>query len=117
VTFEADSKLLCLGAEAFLRCEALTSICIPASVDTISKSCFESCTALSTLTFEAGSQVSVFETAAFYAVAIESICIPASVTSVAEYCFGYCWDLTDVTFEPGSRHLELGEDVFSAFSG
>ena len=62
VTFENGSQLKTIGGGssyygAFSDCTALTSIEIPASVETIEAAAFKGCSSLATVTFEKGSQL------------------------------------------------------------
>ena len=66
VTFEEGSQLKTIGGGydysyyyygAFSDCSALTSIEIPASVETIESAAFKRCSSLTTVTFEEGSQL------------------------------------------------------------
>ena len=62
VTFENGSQLKTIGGGssyygAFSYCTALTSIEIPASVETIEAAAFKGCSSLATVTFENGSQL------------------------------------------------------------
>ena len=63
VTFEKGSQLKTIGGGsssyygAFSYCTALTSIEIPASVETIEAAAFKGCSSLATVTFEKGSQL------------------------------------------------------------
>ena len=62
VTFENGSQLKTIGGGssyygAFSYCTALTSIEIPASVETIEAAAFKGCSSLATVTFEKGSQL------------------------------------------------------------
>jgi hypothetical protein len=57
VIFEVGCKVSVIEEQAFACCSSLTSICIPATVKTLGKSCFEDCQNLSSFTFEFGSQV------------------------------------------------------------
>ena len=62
VTFENGSQLKTIGggsysSGAFSDCTALTSIEIPASVETIEAAAFKGCSSLATVTFENGSQL------------------------------------------------------------
>lgn len=65
VTFEKGSQLKTIGGGsssyygAFSYCTALTSIEIPASVETIGASAFKRCSKLATVTFEKGSQLKI----------------------------------------------------------
>jgi hypothetical protein len=80
LTFEAGSRLSNLGASAFEGCEALQSIRVPSSVETIDKSCFAVCRTLSNLTFAPGSKLSTLGKTEFLdCVCLESISIPGGV--------------------------------------
>jgi len=62
VTFEKGSQLKTIGggypsSGTFADCTALTSIEIPASVETIEAAAFKGCSSLATVTFEKGSQL------------------------------------------------------------
>ena len=101
VTFGKDSRLKKIGTSeyggSFMRCTALTSIEIPANVETIGPSTFFGCTSLT---------------------AIE---IPASVTTIGESAFKGCSSLTTVTFEKGSQLKTIaggyrGSDYYGAFT-
>jgi hypothetical protein len=113
VTFEAGSVISLLGDGAFGCCYLLESICIPASVEVISHSCFADCANLLLLTFEAASTLSILGGFAFSGCkSLQSICLPASLTTISEDCFQYCANLSQMTFEEGSRLSTLGEFVF-----
>jgi hypothetical protein len=53
-TFELGSTLSLIETKVFRACSSLSSICVPASVETIGESCFSDCSALTTVTFESG---------------------------------------------------------------
>ncbi len=132
VTFEKGSKLKTIGGGysggpnyygAFLDCSSLTSIEIPASVETIEATAFKRCSKLATVTFEKGSKLKTigggFDSFSrdYYGVfsdctSLTSIKIPASVETIEEYAFHNCSKLTDVTFEKGSKLETIGSCVF-----
>ena len=127
VTFEKGSQLKtieggyydkttdCYGA--FSDCTSLTSIEIPASVETIGSTAFERCTALTTVTFEKGSQLKIIELDTFRSChSLTSIEIPASVETIGAAAFIYCTALTTVTFEKGSQLKTIwgGHDEFNS---
>ena len=117
VTFEKGSQLKTIeGGDifsdyygAFSDCTSLTSIEIPASVETIGSTAFERCTALTTVTFEKGSQLKIIEFDTFRSChSLTSIEIPASVETIGVAAFIYCTALTTVTFEKGSQLKTIG---------
>ena len=114
VTFEKESQLKTIGggsysSGAFSDCTALTSIEIPASVETIEAAAFKGCSSLATVTFENGSQLktigggSSYYGAFSYCTALTSIEIPASVETIEASAFHHCSSLATVTFENGSQ--------------
>ena len=114
VTFENGSQLKTIGGGssyygAFSYCTALTSIEIPASVETIEAAAFKGCSSLATVTFENGSQLKTIGGGSSYygafsdCTALTSIEIPASVETIKASAFFLCSSLATVTFENGSQ--------------
>ena len=129
VTFENGSQLKTIGggsysSGAFSDCTALTSIEIPASVETIKASAFKGCSSLATVTFENGSQLKTIEggypSSGTFAdcTALTSIEIPASVETIEAAAFKGCSSLATVTFEKGSQLKTIGggSSYYGAFS-
>ena len=122
VTFEKGSQLKTIGGGssyygAFSYCTALTSIEIPASVETIGASAFKGCSKLATVTFEKESQLKTigggYSEPNYYGVfsdctALTSIEIPASVETIEAAAFDACSSLATVTFEKGSQLKTIG---------
>ena len=129
VTFENGSQLKTIGGGssyygAFSYCTALTSIEIPASVETIEAAAFKGCSSLATVTFENGSQLKTigggsYSSGAFSdCTALTSIEIPASVETIEAAAFCICSSLATVTFENGSQLKTIGggSSYYGAFS-
>ena len=121
VTFEKESQLKTIGGDyyygAFSDCTALTSIEIPASVETIGNTAFSDCSKLATVTFEKGSQLKIigggYSSSYYYGAflgcsSLTSIEIPASVETIEATAFKRCSKLTTVTFEKGSQLKIIG---------
>ena len=134
VTFEKGSQLKTIGGGyssyypnyygAFADCTALTSIEIPASVETIEAAAFMRCSKLATVTFEKGSQLKTiggdYSSSYYYGVfsdctALKSIEIPASVETIEAAAFKGCSSLATVTFEKGSQLKTIGGDYSSSY--
>ena len=122
VTFEKESQLKTIGGDyyygAFSDCTALTSIEIPASVETIGNTAFWNCSSLATVTFEKGSRLKTIGNNAYYrCTSLTSIEIPASVETIEKKAFMHCSSLATVTFEKGSQLKTIAGDSYDgAFS-
>ena len=104
-----------LPSGAFSQCESLTSICIPASVQSIQNGAFAN-TGLEKLVFEENSSLTDIETGAFYGAAIREVDIPASVIRIGDKAFsGYIVGnpLTRVGFDRNSHLRIIGKEAFS----
>ena len=136
VTFEKGSQLKTIGGGyssygeyfgAFSDCTALTSIEIPASVDTIEVAAFAGCTSLSTVNFENQSCLKIIganytelpssydrsdKMGVFYNCPITEIKLPASLETIEVNAFVGCPLLTTVTFENESQ-LKFIKGIYS----
>ena len=102
MTFEKGSKLKTVAG--FSHCTSLTTIEIPASVETIGQYAFNDCTSLHTVTFEKGSKLKTIGDSTFSGcTSLISISIPASVETIEDQAFEGCSLLATVTFEKGSQ--------------
>ena len=102
MTFEKGSKLKTVAG--FSHCTSLTTIEIPASVETIGQYAFNDCTSLHTVTFEKGSKLKTIGSDVFLnCTSLTMIEIPASVETIEDQAFEGCSLLATVTFEKGSQ--------------
>ena len=85
-----------LGKSCFNSCSSMTSITIPNSVTSLGHGCFSGCSGLTAITIPMS--VTSLEDACFQLCSsLPSITIPNSVTSVGNYCFSNCSGLTSIT--------------------
>ena len=128
VKFESNSQLKAIAGGynpsdgAFYGCTSLTSIEIPASVQTIGKAAFQECTKLATVKFDKESRLKTIAPGSFYRCPITTIDIPASVQTIGEAAFQGCSRLADVKFEEGSKLSAIegyccGYGCYGAFLG
>lgn len=133
-SYDIPDGITSIAEDAFLSCDALTSITIPGSLTSIGHSAFYGCQNLSSITICEGvtqiegyvfyscinlSSVTLPESLtsigcrAFFACkSLSSITIPKNVFSIDDYAFGDCYSLTSVYFK-GDAPLEMGDNVFS----
>ena len=96
----AQPKLTNIGAYACCNCTALTTVQIPAGVQTIGEFAFavdqNTQSALSSLTLADG--ITTIDTSAFmYCAALTNVVIPKSINSLKSFVFSACTKLTAVT--------------------
>lgn len=108
----------CYGV--FANCSALTSVEIPANVETIEAAAFKGCTNLTSVTFGRNSNLKIikggydthYEHINYGAftdcTALKSIEIPASVEIIGVSAFFNCTQLQVVSFESNSKLKEIG---------
>lgn len=108
----------CYGV--FANCVALTSVEIPANVETIEAAAFKGCTNLTSVTFGRNSNLKIikggydthYEHINYGAftdcTALKSIEIPASVETIDVSAFLGCSQLKTVSFESNSKLKEIG---------
>ena len=126
------THLTSIDDDTFNACTALTSIQIPASVETIGLRAFKSCSSLANITFEKGSilrdikggskMASDYMSIDYYGAfsdcsALTAIEIPASVESIGVAAFFLCKRLASVTFEHSSKLKSIGGGWSSPYGG
>ena len=129
VTFQEDSQLRTIEGGysygAFYGCTSLTSIEIPASVQTIGAATFQGCSRLADVKFEEGSKLSAIEGyccgygcyGAFLGCPLITIDIPASVQTIGEAAFQECTKLATVRFEHNSQLKSIEGGYYRSSSG
>lgn len=116
----------CYGV--FANCSALTSVEIPANVETIEAAAFKGCTNLTSVTFGRNSNLKIikggydthYEHINYGAftdcTALKSIEIPASVEIIGVSAFYGCSNLQQITFEKPSMLNSLNEGGANSFA-
>lgn len=99
ITLPAGIKSI--GKTAFRNCQALTAIAVPGSVESIGDQAFYGCKALAEATFAEGLKT-IGSQAFCNCSCLESVTIPASVTSIAEDAYRNCNGLTSIKVEAGN---------------
>ncbi|MBE5882632.1 MAG: leucine-rich repeat domain-containing protein [Lachnospiraceae bacterium] len=104
-----------LNAYVFKNDVSLTSVVIPNTVKYISQETFHNCNAMTSVTFEEGSQLETIGDYAFGTCrSLTRIEIPASVVTLGKSAFDSCNLLESVTFEEGSRLETIGNGAFNS---
>ncbi|MDO4957789.1 MAG: leucine-rich repeat domain-containing protein [Prevotellaceae bacterium] len=130
----AFANLTAIGEEAFSGCNNLTSITLPATLKTISKSAFTGTklteviipaatttignsafenVPLTSLTLTEGSAELTIGNKAFYGTKLQSILIPARTTAIGEETFRNCDDVTSIEFAESTTNMTIGIYAFT----
>lgn len=108
-----ESKLMTIGLRTFYKCDNLTHITIPDSVQSIEYYAFAYCENLEQVDVNAGSQLGGIYSGAFYNCAkLTGITIPDSVKEISDYAFYGCSALTNVTLSENSKLQEVYDHAF-----
>lgn len=100
-----------IGASAFSGNTLLTSIVIPAAIESIGDQAFYGCTALSNLTFMTpGNLESIGEEAFYNCTHLCDVYVPASVNHLGWSVFSGCSELS-ISFEPNSQLTSIANDA------
>ena len=99
-----------IGQGACYLCESLTSVTIPASVESIEYEAFSRAYDLSFVTYESNNNLKTLGKNAFAHTSLTSINIPDSVETIGDTAFWNCTSLTNIHL-PTSL-TSLGEKVF-----
>ena len=104
-----------VGVNALINNTAISSVTIPASVESIGSSAFQECTNLTSVTFASGIQLDTIGIQAFNGCSkLTSVIIPASVTTIDNVAFAACTKLASVTFASVSQLDTIGFQAFYA---
>ena len=98
-----------IGDEAFKLCNALTSITLPQGVESIGNDAFALCDALTSITLPQGVK-SIGNGAFAWCKALTSITLPQGVKSIGDGAFAWCKALTSITLPQGVK--SIGDGAF-----
>ncbi len=120
IMFATNSKLKNIPTNAFASCGTntsykLTSITIPASVESIGSSAFSGCSQLTSVSFAPGSKCTSIGFSAFNNVKITSLALPDSITTLNQSAFGSLSNLTFLQLPKSLSSIstvEGGQDRF-----
>ena len=117
--FAGRGSLMALCENLYINGELVQGdLVIPAGVTSIGSSAFVGCSGLTSVTFEADSQLTNIGGSAFEGCrGLTSVEIPAGVTSIGSSAFVECSGLTSVTFEAGSQLTNIGGSAFQGCRG
>jgi hypothetical protein len=101
-----------ITSSSYSNQKTLVSVSIGTNANVIDSNAFYQRTSLSSVTFEAGSQLTSIGSYAFRDSGLNSITIPASVNSIGNYAFYQTTSFSSVTFEAGSQLTSIGSYAF-----
>lgn len=110
VRFETGSTLRAVGEYAFLGCENLRDVGLPASVATLGEGCFRECVSLREFTVP--SRIVKLPKAIFsWCSSLRSVSLPPGLADIGSHAFAYCKSLESVTIP--SKVTHIGSNAFS----
>lgn len=113
ITIPQDSRLSTIGYRAFMRCEKLEQISIPAGLQSIDRYAFAYCSSLKTVEVPEGSQLGGIYKSAFYNCSqLESIRIPDGVQEIGAYAFYGCNSLNNMDITDNSKLMSIDDHAF-----
>ena len=83
-----------VGSRAFLKCENMTSLSLPGTLEVIRLASFSECNNLRSVTLP--DSLTTIEGNAFDCCGMQTITIPRNVTEINSYAFHYCGDLEEI---------------------
>ena len=112
---DLPSGLKRIGKDAFSGV-GITSIVIPASVESLGENAFSSAPNLVSVEFEENSQLNFIGASAFsYCSGLSSIILPESLVTLSPYAFNYCSNLEEIYI--GKNVNQVGLHAFASCSG
>ena len=103
ISFGTGSRLASVGEDAFMDCEHLAALSLPAGVTSIGNGAFYDCESLKSLALPEG-LTSVGDDLFSGCVSLTSLTIPKNVSSIADSVFGGCNSLEEINVEQGNAN-------------
>lgn len=113
VQFATDGVCASIGESAFAYCESLSTIKLPASVDSVQANAFYKCIGLTDV--DLGSVTKIGKAVFSNCESLRNFVIPHSVTTIGEEVFSDCTALTNVTI--GSSLTTIPNKTFNGCTG
>lgn len=111
VEFAGNNTTKGLGPSCFGNCKGITSINIPASVETIGTSAFAN-TNVASINFAEDCKLKDIGVSAFQMSKITKLTIPESVELIREKAFNQCVNLESVIFSDNGKLISIGDHAF-----
>lgn len=108
VEFAANSKLVSIGEYAFNHCTSLTSVKLPATLESLEDGCFSICPKLTGI--QLPENMAVLGDAVFSGSGMTKVVLPDSIWKIGDATFRSCTSLTSVTMPEELE--ELGNCTF-----
>ncbi len=105
-----------IRSKAFYKCNKLTKIILPETVNTIEEKAFFHCEAMSEINLT-GSIAYIGKDAFAYCYGLTEIIIPSSIKTIEEYAFYTCTNLLKVTVDVKESDVSLGQKWYPTNNG
>lgn len=102
-----------IGAYAFSSCAALTQVSVPASVRVVERGAWARCGNLTTATINPSSALDIPADAFMDCAKLATVNLGARVTVIGDNAFGGCKALKSVALATGSQLIAVGEGAFA----
>jgi hypothetical protein len=113
---EIPSGVTAIAVGAFSKSVNLESVCIPASVESLYRRCFDDCKLLSVVRFAPGSKLTRIESVAFRKCkSLKTFCIPGSVEQIDVSAF-FGTQISNMTVDDTNTNFRIFGDFLVDFS-
>ncbi len=102
-----------IGAYAFSSCASLTQVSVPASVRVVGRGAWSRCALMTTATLNPGGEFAIPADAFMGCVKLANVSLGANVSVIGANAFGGCTALKSVTVASGSRLVAVEQGAFN----